>query len=56
MIQATGLSVIDTILIEEFGDVDLSGLGTTGATGAFVSMGGVVTVLETNGGAASRRS
>lgn len=50
VIMATGALTIDTLSIDEFGEVDLSGIGT-GATGAFLSMSGMVTVLETTGGA-----
>lgn len=39
----------DTITINEFGEVDLSGVGTA-ATGAFISMSGIVTVQETVSG------
>jgi hypothetical protein len=45
MIVATGSQTIDEILITEFGDTDLSGVGTA-ATGAFVSMSGFVTVTD----------
>jgi hypothetical protein len=48
-IDSTGTGPIDQIFIDEFGEVDLSGIGT-GATGAFISMSGVVTVLETGAG------
>ena len=48
-LAATGGGVIATIAIDEFGDVDLSGVGTA-ATGTFVSMAGAVTVLETTSG------
>lgn len=42
------LAVIEAINITEFGDTILTGIGT-GATGAFVSMSGVVTVTEALG-------
>jgi hypothetical protein len=45
MIVATGAMTIDEILITEFGDTDLSGIGTA-ATGTFVSMSGFVTVTD----------
>ena len=45
-IMSTGSDPIDVITIEEFGEIDLSGIGTA-ATGGFVSMSGIVTVLET---------
>jgi hypothetical protein len=48
-IKSSGLAIIDQILIDEFGEVDLSGVGTA-ATGAFISMSGVVTVVQTTGG------
>ena len=48
-IVATGSMTIDEILISEFGDTDLSGIGT-GATGAFVGMSGIVTVTNTTAG------
>jgi hypothetical protein len=40
---------IDTILIDEFGDSTLTGPTGTGATGAFASMAGFITVLEVLG-------
>ena len=43
MVVATGAMTIDEILITEFGDTDLSGVGT-GATGTFASMSGFATV------------
>lgn len=48
-IMSTGALPINVITIDEFGEVDLSGVGSP-ATGAFISMSGVVTVLETTGG------
>jgi hypothetical protein len=48
-VTATGSKTIDKIGIDEFGDVDLSGVGTA-ATASFVSMSGAVTVTETTGG------
>jgi hypothetical protein len=43
------LDVIDTLLLTEFGDTDLSGLGTA-ATGTYIGVSGFVTVLETTSG------
>jgi hypothetical protein len=48
-IMATGAMTIDEIIITEFGDTDLSGIGTA-ATGSFVSMSGFVTVTNTTAG------
>ncbi len=48
-IMATGSLFIDFVRIDEFGEIDLSGVGTA-ATGGVFSMSGVVTVLETTGG------
>jgi len=39
---------IDTVNLSEFGDVVLAGFLGTGATGAFASMAGFVTVVEVN--------
>ncbi|MDH3210935.1 MAG: PEP-CTERM sorting domain-containing protein [Myxococcales bacterium] len=47
-ITTTSVMTIDQILITEFGDVVLTGIGTA-ATGTFVSMAGFVTVLEVLG-------
>lgn len=41
-------SAIDRILIQEFGDVDLAGVGSA-ATSASVSLGGFITILEVLG-------
>ena len=50
MISANGpTDTIDTIIIDEFGDNVLTGIGTP-ATGTFASMAGFVTVTETTGG------
>ena len=46
-VDAKGNMFITNILIEEFGDVDLSGVGTA-ATNASVTVNGTVTVLEAN--------
>lgn len=48
-ISAAPPSTLDLITIDEFGDIDLSGVGT-GQTGTFASMSGFVTVTETTGG------
>ncbi len=45
MIVANGNNTIDRIVIQEFGDFDLGGVGTS-ATSASVSLGGFVTILE----------
>lgn len=51
-IMATNLSLpyIQKVILMEFGDTFLSGVGTA-ATGTFASMSGFVTVLETSSGA-----
>lgn len=43
------LDTIDQVNISEFGDVTLSGVGTS-ATGTFAAMAGYLTVTETTGG------
>lgn len=48
-ISTSGPSTLNLITIEEFGDLDLSGIGT-GQTGTYASMSGFVTVTETTGG------
>ncbi len=48
-ISAAPPSTLNLITINEFGDIDLSGVGT-GQTGTFASMSGFVTVTETSGG------
>ncbi len=45
VIRSDNGSPIDRIVIQEFGDVDLAGVGTA-ATSASVSLGGFITVLE----------
>ncbi len=49
LIMATGTMTLDKIRIQEFGDTDLSGVGTA-ATGSSVSMSGFVTVTNTTAG------
>ena len=48
-ISTMGPSTLNLVTIDEFGDLDLSGIGT-GQTGTFASMSGFVTVTETTGG------
>lgn len=44
------LDTIDSILLTEAGDTNLTGIGTA-ATGTFLGIGGVITVLEASGSA-----